>query len=1170
MANRPPAVVQGSSLRQAYSLTELGQFTEALQVLDVYLGEAPQDKRGWVLRAHVMLTMGNPQGALDSIERVTHIDPADPMPWVIQGTALSTMGDYASALHSLENALVADPDNRDAQELRKTVLERIQMQERELRTQQLFYELGELQYRMGRHDEALPNLERSLRRDPHDAAAWGLKACVLWALGRQQEAVDCISRSIELRGEDDWAYGVRGTMHKDLGHFDAALRDVEAALRLNPAREDLVAVRRAIEAERQTMPPLPRAEPQAPRPSPTTDLPASARGGPPSPAPQAEQMTMRVDAAALALEAANMREDSAAVRIKRLELPVPAPPTTPPQMESRPVSGTSRKSGRIRTGSATLPGPAPNAPSAPTPAELPLEQVKAARLRPQPAETGVEPLRKAMEEAHHCYARNDYRAAAALYEKIADQAVSRDRHMAALAWLYRARCHYALREFEQALTCYEAVARLSPDNPSWLEHGLTLRHLGRYEDASVQFDRCIQGGHNVDTAWVQKGHCALHLKKTDQAIVCYQHATEVNPRNAHAWFSLAQSLTVAGKLQGAYEAVTRGLTVDVRSASGLELLGDILCLLGRLGEARTAFEKVVELDPSRTHADQCVRALSAQPNAVPEPVTKRFARIPREKPKAEPEPVRAGPTAPDRLAPVRSLIKGYRFEEAWTQLQSLLPPGRGTGSEQSLRATVLIELGRYEEAVASAQDAVRMDPSSFEPHYELARALTHLKRYPDAVREAEAALKARPRDAEAWALRGVLKAQLGDADEARRCFETAANYDPQNSQAVVRQATAMDVLGYPEAALDLYQKALRLAPKNADAMAEMAVTLAALGRRSEALSLAEQALQINPFQVQALEWSARLKHVAAPAPAPEQARKTAMIPPSEVPPQAGPPIMPTRKHQKADLTPLQTSVELPSPVEAPIGGPPTLSTRRKGQNLDGASQYELLRMARDQYDKGDYEESIGLYDRVLRQDDTVSTAWFGKGLCYSALWIFDKARECMDRSAKLPEPPTEQLGHARKRQEAMAAFYEQSIKPLLAKELRAWRIFVAPSGAFRVPYPSWCQTFPPSTSGELAHIADRTEKPTFVFTVTAQPFVDARDLTMVKHGERVVDEGELPHPQAVVDYKEVRDRNKGTFSLRAVLIKGHMAWYLVGTARFQYYAGYRQLFQMMVTDFFLA
>jgi hypothetical protein len=191
-------------------------------------------------------------------------------------------------------------------------------------------------------------------------------------------------------------------------------------------------------------------------------------------------------------------------------------------------------------------------------------------------------------------------------------------------------------------------------------------------------------------------------------------------------------------------------------------------------------------------------------------------------------------------------------------------------------------------------------------------------------------------------------------------------------------------------------------------------------------------------------------------------------------------------------------------------------------------------------------------------------------LCLAASWQFDEARACLDRSSRLVDPPTEQLLTARKRLEALVGFYDQSIKPLLAKELRAWRIFVAPSGAFRVPYPSWCQTFPSTTAGELAHIADRNEKPTFVFTVTAQPFVDARELTMVKHGERVVDEGELPHPQAVVDYKEIRDRAKVTFTMRAVLIKGHMAWYLVGTARFHYYAGYRQLFQMMVTDFFLA
>ncbi|MHB2019731.1 MAG: tetratricopeptide repeat protein [Candidatus Xenobia bacterium] len=809
----PPTLVQGTSLRQAYTLTEQGRFAEALQVLDGYVQGNAQDKRGWVLRAHVMLTMGNPQGAIDSIERVTDIDPADPMPWVIHGTALNDLGDLAGALHSLDNALHADPDNRDAQELRKLVLHRVVQLEQQHRANKAWYELAELHYRMGRHEDALPSLERALQLSSGDAANWGLKGCVLWALSRQSEALQAIGRAISLRGEDDWAYGVRATMLKELGRPEDALADVEEALQLNPTREDLLGLKRVLEAQIQSV---------------------------------------------LAAQKAILQR----------------PPPAKVAAKARP-SVRRTKSGKVPT----LKG-LPEVRPAPVDA-LPLEQ-------PQPK--ALQGLRRAMEEAHQCYGRKQYREAAARYERIARQAPQDgDTHMAGLAWLYLARCHYALREFDKALPCYQEVARLSPDHPSWMEHGLTLRHLGQYPEASAMFERCIQAGHSVDAAWVQKGHCHLYQQQTEAGVEAYRRATEVNGRNAHAWFSLAQALAVLHRPHDALTALQQGLKLETANAAALELRGDVLTLLKQFDSARTSYEEALKLDPQRMRAAAAASALQRHSGQVPEVVHQRFGRA-----------------APKAGAP------------------------------------------------ASANG----------------------------------------------------HAAPGVPDE--------------------------------------------------------------------------------------------------------------------------PPELPAVKRAAAPRVPVS----------------------------------ELLKRGRERHDGGEFAEGLEAFEQVLAGVQDQAEAWFGKALCLAGQWRFAEAGNAVDTAERLGYRG-EDLPALKRRIEALRNFERQSVEPLLQKEARAWRTFIASGGEFRLSYPGWCSSWKVEAPGELARIGDRVEKPSFLFSVVRKPATEPESLGMVTLGEQLVES----RSRGSLEIYEVRNRKKQIFVMRGVLLTDSVAWLLVGTARFHYYAGYRRLFGEMMEEF---
>lgn len=88
------------------------------------------------------------------------------------------------------------------------------------------------------YDGAIGDLTKAVGLKEDFAAAWSLRAEVLYETGKPAEALPDIEKAISLETEEESFYLIRGKIHEALNDLDAATADFNEALGLNPFNEE--------------------------------------------------------------------------------------------------------------------------------------------------------------------------------------------------------------------------------------------------------------------------------------------------------------------------------------------------------------------------------------------------------------------------------------------------------------------------------------------------------------------------------------------------------------------------------------------------------------------------------------------------------------------------------------------------------------------------------------------------------------------------------------------------------------------------------------------------------------------------------------------------------------------------------------------------------------------
>ncbi len=159
---------------------------------------------------------------------------------------------------------------------------------------------------------------------------------------------------------------------------------------------------------------------------------------------------------------------------------------------------------------------------------------------------------------------------------------------------------------------------------------------------------------------------------------------------------------------------------------------------------------------------------------------------------------------------------------------------------------MLAALGRHDEALASFDRALALQPDYAPAHYNRGNTLHALKRYAEAVASFDRALTAHPDYVDALTNRAVNLHELKRDGEALESLDRALALDPDNVEALTNRGVALNELRRFDEALESYDRALMLRPDDAEARSNRGHTLHELKRFEESLMSCDCALALRP------------------------------------------------------------------------------------------------------------------------------------------------------------------------------------------------------------------------------------------------------------------------------------------------------------------------------------
>jgi tetratricopeptide (TPR) repeat protein len=193
-----------------------------------------------------------------------------------------------------------------------------------------------------------------------------------------------------------------------------------------------------------------------------------------------------------------------------------------------------------------------------------------------------------------------------------------------------------------------------------------------------------------------------------------------------------------------------------------------------------------------------------------------------------------------------------RYEEAVASYERALLLRPSDVDALTGRADALQVQGRLDDALAGYQEALALAPGHPDAHINLGAALTQLRRYGEALAHCERALALQPDSAGALCNRGALLSELGRFSEAVATFDRALAIDPDYAPAWHFRGRAQVRLRMSDAALESFRRAIVLQPDNVGFRHDLAAAFAQLGQAEEVLEFFDAQVAKAPQDVAAI------------------------------------------------------------------------------------------------------------------------------------------------------------------------------------------------------------------------------------------------------------------------------------------------------------------------------
>lgn len=456
---------------------------------------------------------------------------------------------------------------------------------------------------------------------------------------------------------------------------------------------------------------------------------------------------------------------------------------------------------------------------------------------------------------------------------------------------------------EALIACEKAIS-LEPEEDNvelWIARGDILFRSGQYAESLVSYNRVVAASPNYSSAIASQCAALYQLQRYDEAVDRCEEALRIDGNwgtgsPALAWFYRGLSLGQLGRLETALASFERALLIEPEDPQAIAARCSVLAELGNTEtfaadcttqDAVTSYEQAIADDAGNV-ALWVQQGLALEQQGITEVGAYERAL-----------------TSYDRaveLNPENSIVLARRcdvlnqlenYEAALESCEQAFQGDKRWGSQELVHAwnqhsIALAGLGRYEEALASADRAIAID-ASYAPAWNSRAislwrlnpldpaALTAIDRSIQLYAESEALLedtfeRTYPGPAIlfyrgqilAWFNKGRLLSSITDYEAATQAYIQALDINETVNLRDIQPLTDATVANIwanlaatylhidPVQSLTVSQRAVNLDRRSFAGWYNQALALTQLGRYNEALYAYEQAEQVNPNNVEVM------------------------------------------------------------------------------------------------------------------------------------------------------------------------------------------------------------------------------------------------------------------------------------------------------------------------------
>jgi tetratricopeptide (TPR) repeat protein/tRNA A-37 threonylcarbamoyl transferase component Bud32 len=338
-----------------------------------------------------------------------------------------------------------------------------------------------------------------------------------------------------------------------------------------------------------------------------------------------------------------------------------------------------------------------------------------------------------------------------------------------------------------------------------------------------------------------------------------------------------------------------------------------------------------------------------------------------------------------------TLIQLQRYQEALATYEKAIDIKPDYPQALYGQGKALFQLKKYQESLIAYDQAIQIQPNYLEAWTNRGFVLVRLKRYSEAIATVDKALQLKNDEPQVWQLKGDIFIKISQYNDAIKAYEQAINFQADNPELWYKKGLAFQNLKQYEEAITAYKKTVELKPDHESAWYNLGNCLVNLNRYEFALQAYDQAVQYN--QNNSAAWLSR----------------------SNI-------LMTLRRYPEAIDSFTQVIKTNPQQYQAWYNrGWALHQVKRYGEAIESYKKAISLKsndylvwynLGNTQYNLQKYQEAIASYNRAIRYKPNHYESWYSKGNAWLNLQQYKQAIASYDKAIEY-KPDYQQAIEAR-------------------------------------------------------------------------------------------------------------------------------------------------------------